>query len=168
MKTNIVFFIKEYHLSLIKLFTINLYHCICIPTKKTNFYYLPNKILMSEQKDIFIVDDSNTNIVHIEAILETKGYSSRTALSVKSAIPQIKKNKPALILLDLLMPHKSGFDFMEEIKDDPELNGIPVIIISALTDNLSKSKTKEMGAVEYLTKPLDIFALIAAVEKALG
>lgn len=123
---------------------------------------------MSAQKDIFIVDDSNTNVVLIEAILETKGYSSRTALSVKSAIPQIKKNKPSLILLDLLMPHQSGFDFMEKMKDDPELSSIPVIIISALNDETSKNKTKDLGAVGYLTKPLDIFALITAVEEALS
>lgn len=123
---------------------------------------------MPDKKDIFIVDDSNTNIVLIEAILETKGYSSRTALSVKSAIPQIKKKKPALILLDLLMPNLSGFDFMEKMKDDPELSAIPVIIISALNDEKSKTKTKNLGAVEYLTKPLDIFALLTAVEKALN
>ncbi|MCF8380869.1 MAG: response regulator [Bacteroidales bacterium] len=118
--------------------------------------------------DIFIIDDSNTNVVLIEAILETKGYSSRTALSVKDAWPQIKKNKPSLILLDLLMPALSGFDFMEKIKKEPELNKIPIIVISALSDQSSIQKTYELGAVAYLTKPLDIFALMEAVEKSLN
>ncbi|MCK4919859.1 MAG: response regulator [Bacteroidales bacterium] len=123
---------------------------------------------MSSNKDVFIIDDSNTNIVLIEAILGAKGYATRTALCVKEALPQIVKHKPSLILLDLLMPEVSGFDFLAQIKNNPKLNDIPIVIISALTEQENIKRTLDLGAVEYLRKPLEIPALIKIVEKILN
>jgi len=77
---------------------------------------------MDEKKEfkILVVDDSTTNVVLLEAILDEKGYQIETALNAKEAYSIIEKETPDLILLDLLMPKISGFDFLEEIRKKPE------------------------------------------------
>lgn len=123
---------------------------------------------MSSNKDIFIIDDSNTNVVLLEAVLGAKGFTTRTSFSVKEALPQIIKDKPSLILLDLLMPDISGFDFLEQIKNESGLNDIPIIVISALTDHENIKKTLDLGAIEFLKKPIEIPALVKIVDKIIN
>ncbi len=122
---------------------------------------------MPEIHKILVIDDSNTNVVLLEAILGARGYKILTALSAKEAMGIIRKDRPHLILLDLLMPEISGFDFLEDIKNNEKLNGIPVIVISALTDEPSIERTRKMGAVEFIKKPVDIQTLVRAVDKIL-
>lgn len=122
---------------------------------------------MAKTKSILIIDDSNTNVVLLQAILSTKGYKTQTALSVKEAMPLIKRKKPELILLDLLMPEVSGYDFLEQVQKDPSLQSIPIVIVSALTDDLNIEKTKKMGALEFIEKPIDIPSLVNIVERFL-
>jgi len=80
---------------------------------------------------ILIVDDSSTNLVLLEAILQEEGYKTYTALNAKEAYASIDKFKPDLILLDLLMPQVSGFDILERLKAFPDTSEIPVIVVSA-------------------------------------
>ena len=122
---------------------------------------------MSENQKILVIDDSNTNVVLLEAILGTKGYKIMSAFSVKEALNIIKRDRPHLILLDLLMPEVSGFDFLEHIKSNEKLNSIPIIVISALTDDLNIEKTRKMGAVEFIRKPVNIQTLVKTVELVL-
>ncbi len=123
---------------------------------------------MAENQKILIIDDSNTNVVLLEAILGAKGYKIMTALSVKEAMNLIKKDRPHLILLDLLMPEISGFDFLENIKLNERLSTIPVVVVSALTDDINIERTKEMGAVEFIKKPVNIQTLVSTVEFVLN
>lgn len=123
---------------------------------------------MSDQKTILIIDDSNTNVVLLEAILGTKGFTTITALSVKEAINLVKNRKPDLILLDLLMPDISGFDFLEKVKSETILADVPVIVVSALADMDNIEKTKELGAVKFISKPVDISTLVETVEEVLN
>lgn len=119
-------------------------------------------------KKILIVDDSNTNVVLLEAILVSRGYAIHTALNVDEAYNLIKKERPELILLDLLMPKVSGYQFLDQLKKNQATRDIPVIIVSAVTDALNIQKTFDLGAVDYIEKPVDIKALVAKVEKTLN
>ena len=120
-----------------------------------------------KEYNILVVDDSTTNIVLLEAIFEDKGYKIDTALNVNEAIHSMSKTLPDLILLDLLMPKISGFEFLDQIRKDNNSKRIPVIVISALTDNESIARIRNMGAVEFISKPVDISYLISLVEKTL-
>ena len=119
-------------------------------------------------KKILIVDDSNTNVVLLEAILLNRGYTIRTAMNVREASDMLAQEKPALILLDLLMPKISGYQFLDQIKNDKRTRDIPVIIVSAITDAINIKKTLDMGAVDYIEKPVDIKELINKVDKTLN
>ena len=85
-------------------------------------------------KKILIVDDSNTNVVLLEAILKNRGYNILTAMTVKDAFFILESELPQLILLDLLMPNVNGFQFLEEIKKKEVTRDIPVIVVSAVSD----------------------------------
>jgi DNA-binding response OmpR family regulator len=119
---------------------------------------------MGNKKTILIIDDSNTNLVLLEAILSTKGFRAISAMSVREAMPILQKTKPDLILLDLLMPEVSGFDFLEDVRSREDLSEIPIIVVSALTDEKNITKTKNLGAVEFIGKPIDINGLVEKVQ----
>jgi DNA-binding response OmpR family regulator len=124
---------------------------------------------MLENKDytILVVDDSTTNVVLLEAILDEKGYRIETALNAREAYNLIDKNAPNLILLDLLMPKISGFDFLKEIRKNEKTKNTPVIVVSALTDEENIDKIMEMGAIDFIKKPIDLQYLVEKVESVL-
>lgn len=123
---------------------------------------------MENEKTILIVDDSNTNIVLLEAVLGTKGFRTFSARNVKEAKKVLSKNHIDLILLDLLMPDISGYDFLEEAEGTGLLNDIPVIAVSALTDDFNVEKTLKLGAIEFIKKPVNINDLVDKVVSTLS
>ena len=116
---------------------------------------------------ILVVDDSTTNVVLLEAILDEKGYRIETALNAKEAYTIIAKESPDLILLDLLMPKISGFDFLAQIRSNEITKNTPVIVVSALTDEENISRIMEMGAIDFIKKPIDLQYLVEKVETVL-
>lgn len=122
-----------------------------------------------KQPLILVIDDSTTNIVLLEAILTQKGYQIETAFNAKEAYTRIEKQIPDLILLDLLMPKISGFDFLEQLRKDEKTRKTPVIVISAITtDDESKRKINALGTVDFISKPIDIQYLVNRVEEILN
>ncbi|MDD3567756.1 MAG: response regulator [Bacteroidales bacterium] len=114
---------------------------------------------------ILIVDDSTTNQVLLEAILQEEGYQTITAFSAREAFKVIEKEKPELVLLDLLMPEVSGFDFLKQLKSKPDIANIPVIVVSAVGSQENVELCKRLGAVEFFSKPIDISLLINTVKR---
>ncbi len=123
--------------------------------------------MSKEKTKILIIDDSNTNVVLLEAVFSGKGYTVETALSAFEAMNSMEKEIPDVILLDLLMPKISGFDFMENIKSNDKFKDIPVIVISAVSDYDNVQKIKKMGIYDYIKKPVDIEELEEKVEHLL-
>lgn len=122
-----------------------------------------------KQSRILVIDDSTTNIVLLEAILAEKGYTIETALNAKEAFSRIEKQVPDLILLDLLMPKVSGFDFLEQLRKDEKTKKTPVIVISAITtDDENTRKINDLETVDFLRKPIDIQYLVTRVEEILN
>lgn len=124
--------------------------------------------MKSKSKKILIIDDSNTNVILLEAILGNHGYEILKSLSVREAIPLIERTPPDLILLDLLMPKVSGYEFLSDIRKNRHTKNIPVIIITAVTEKESKTKTQKLGIIDYIEKPVNIKLLVEKVNKALN
>jgi CheY-like chemotaxis protein len=119
-------------------------------------------------KKILVVDDSNTNLVLLDAVFSSEGYSILTAMSATEASLIIKKEKPSIILLDLNMPEISGYEFLATIKADENTKNIPVIVVSAVTDDASIKKSFSIGAAEFIKKPVDIPLLQKRVSEILA
>ena len=89
---------------------------------------------ISAQKEILIVDDSEASVVFLSQIIEDNGHRFRVANNGEEASMAIKESRPDLVLLDLMMPRKSGITVFQEMKDDPNLKKIPIIIITGAAE----------------------------------
>ncbi len=113
---------------------------------------------------ILVVDDTPANLQVLAGMLKDRGYKVRPVPSGKLALLAARRDPPDLILLDINMPQMNGYEVCEQLKTDTELQGIPVIFISALTEQLDKVKAFATGGVDYITKPFQMEELHARVE----
>jgi two-component system cell cycle response regulator len=112
---------------------------------------------------ILVVDDIMPNVKLLEAKLRNEYYTVMSAYSGAEALEITEKEKPDLILLDVMMPEMDGFEVCRRIKANPETEHIPVVMVTALTDATDRVNGLEAGADDFLTKPLEDTALIARV-----
>ena len=108
---------------------------------------------MSEMPIILIVDDNPTNLSVLFEYLEESGYEIAVARSGENAIQQLEHVQPGLILLDILLPGIDGFETCRRLKANPDTKDIPIIFITALTDEIDKVKGFLAGGEDYITKP---------------
>src|SRR4051794_24583869 len=113
---------------------------------------------------ILAVDDTPANLQVLAGMLKERGYRVRPVPGGKLALLAARRDPPDLILLDINMPEMSGYDVCELLKADDLLEGIPVIFISALNDQLDKVRAFAIGGVDYITKPFQMEELHARVE----
>ncbi|MTI86613.1 MAG: hybrid sensor histidine kinase/response regulator [Balneolaceae bacterium] len=102
---------------------------------------------------ILIVDDTVANIRLLSHVLKKEGYNVETATNGNEAIQATRKYLPDLILLDVMMPDKSGFQVSNELKESSQTAEIPIIFLSALSESDVKVKGFKSGGVDYITKP---------------
>ena len=113
---------------------------------------------------ILVVDDTPANLQVLAGMLKERGYKVRPVPSGKLSLLAAHRDPPDLILLDINMPEMNGYEVCEQLKADDKLQGIPVIFISALTEQLDKVKAFDIGGVDYITKPFQMEELHARVE----
>ncbi len=113
---------------------------------------------------ILVVDDTPANLQVLAGMLKDRGYKVRPVPSGRLALLAARRDPPDLILLDINMPVMNGYELCEHLKADNKLKGIPIIFISALTEQLDKVKAFAIGGVDYLTKPFQMEELHARVE----
>src|SRR5687767_13108020 len=117
-----------------------------------------------QSASILVVDDTPANLQVLAGMLKDRGYKVRPVPSGKLALMAAQRDPPDLILLDINMPEMNGYEMCALLKADEQLKGIPVIFISALTEQLDKVKAFAIGGVDYLTKPFQMEELHARVE----
>ncbi len=118
---------------------------------------------------IAIVDDEPINVETVREHLRMAGYRQffTTSDSTK-AMDLIRQERPDIVLLDIMMPHVSGLDILDELRGSDDFFDLPVIILTAATDREMKLKALESGATEFLTKPLDSVELLVRLKNVLG
>ena len=111
-----------------------------------------NNMIEKKNKKILLAEDDKFISIAYQDGLKRAGYEVIYASDGEEALKKAKQTIPDLMLLDLIMPVKNGFEVLEEIKKDEELKNIPVFILSNLGQESDIKKCKEMGAVDYLIK----------------
>lgn len=101
---------------------------------------------------ILIIEDDRFLSSLMKARLEKEGFSVTQAFNGEEAMGLLKKDQPDMIVLDLIMPRVSGFEFLENISVDPQISKIPVMILSNLGQESDIQKVKRLGAVQYFVK----------------
>jgi two-component system, OmpR family, alkaline phosphatase synthesis response regulator PhoP len=118
-------------------------------------------------KKILIVDDEKDIVEMLKYNLEKEGYTVFTALNGKRAIEQAQENKPNLILLDIMMPEMDGWEVCKQLMKDEKTSTIPVIFLTAKGSEVDEVVGLELGADDYIVKPISIRKLIARIKTAL-
>jgi diguanylate cyclase (GGDEF)-like protein len=113
---------------------------------------------------ILIVDDNPTNLEVLSDTLTSNGFQVAVATDGESALEQVAYSQPGLILLDVMMSNLDGFETCRRFKTNPDLDDIPIIFITALSDTESKVKGFTLGAVDYITKPFQYEEVLARVK----
>jgi putative two-component system response regulator len=117
---------------------------------------------------ILVVDDNQDNSMLMRELLESRGYDVSTAGTAEEAEERLRGPHPDLILLDVVMPGKSGYDLCHELKNDPLTRLIPVVMITGLSDREDKVHGIEVGADDFLNKPIfpeELFARVKSLIK---
>jgi putative two-component system response regulator len=117
---------------------------------------------------IMIIDDEPINVKVCQKYLQELGYKRCVGLSdATRAITQIGEEKPDLVILDVMMPGVSGVEILRQMRAKPELSHVPVLILTASTDRNTKLTVLELGATDFLTKPIDPSELAPRVRNVL-
>jgi CheY-like chemotaxis protein len=112
---------------------------------------------------VLVIDDDADLRESIGVVLEAAGRSYTTAADGVDGLRRLRARRPCLVLLDLMMPHMSGFELRSAMKADPALSSIPVVIVTG-AGPLADRRARELD-VEILTKPLEVRDLLEAVDR---
>ncbi len=116
-------------------------------------------------KTVLVVDDEPTIVTIIEDLLRSNGLDTLPAGSAAEAEEAMKRKRPDLILLDVMMPEVNGFEFCKQLKSSPDYQAIPVVFLTVMNKKEDVEKGKSLGAADYIIKPFDPNNLVARIKK---
>jgi putative two-component system response regulator len=122
---------------------------------------------MLDRSVILAVDDTPENLDVVKSALGAD-YTIRAAINGRIALKIAEKQLPDLILLDIMMPEIDGYEVCQKLKSDIRTAGIPVVFLSGEQDESSRAKAFELGAVDFITKPINVATLKSCVENILN
>ena len=122
---------------------------------------------MEPNRKILLVDDEEGFLSVLKDALEVRGFGIVTARSAIEAGLELASKKPDLIIMDIKMPGINGLQACAAIKKNPVTSAIPVIAVSALSDDHSIKEAYKSGVVDYLIKPIDIEKLVSRIKQIL-
>ena len=123
---------------------------------------------MSDQQLILVVDDDTDLVEALSMKLESENFSVAKAYDGIEGFEKIKEQRPALVILDVMMPRKDGFQLCDELKNDDTYKDIPIILLTAVADAVNSTNYTHMGgkttlADDYVPKPIDLNKLMEIV-----
>lgn len=122
-----------------------------------------------KQACIMMVDDEPIMLDIIEALLEEEGYHHFVAMDQSTqALTTLQQQQPDILLLDLIMPEIDGFEILQRLRETPNFKHLPVIILTSSNDTSSKLKALELGATDFLSKPVDASELALRIRNTLA
>jgi DNA-binding response OmpR family regulator len=125
-----------------------------------------------EKKRILVVDDDPDLVETISMMLEARGFSPLPAYGGIEGLEKAREERPDLIVLDVMMPDKDGYAVCNELKKDPTVNEIPIILLTAIGDHITSTTYTLRGGMETLAddffqKPVEIQALVNRIDQLL-
>ena len=119
-------------------------------------------------KRILIVDDEPNIVISLEFLMKREGFQVSVAVDGQAALDKIAENIPDLVLLDVMMPKKSGFEVCQEVRANPAWSAIKIVMLTAKGRDIEVQKGVALGADAYVTKPFSTRELVAKVRSVLG
>ncbi len=123
---------------------------------------------MAQKHKILVADDNPSIRGPLCFLLEDEGFEVEVAENGEEAVEKVKRLKPSLVFLDVMMPRKDGYEVCTIIKNDPETKGIYVIILTAKGQSRDKEMAYSSGADEYISKPFSPLKIVEKVRAILS
>ncbi|RPH71611.1 MAG: response regulator [Myxococcaceae bacterium] len=120
------------------------------------------------KKRILIADDEPNIVMSLQFLMEFEGYEVRTAADGETALQILGDFRPDLVLLDVMMPKRNGYEICQVVRETPALAGIKVVMLTAKGRDIDAEKGLALGADSYVTKPFATKELVATVKALLG
>ncbi len=120
-----------------------------------------------EPVKILIAEDESVTALVLENLLAKEGFTVSVASDGEEALARARSDRPALLLLDLMMPKKTGFEVCRALREDPEFGLLPIVMLTAKSQAADKLLGFEVGADDYVIKPFDRDALLARLRALL-
>ncbi|GAB3188155.1 response regulator transcription factor [Hydrogenophaga aquatica] len=117
---------------------------------------------------ILIADDEPNILISLEFLMKREGYDVQVARDGQEALDAIVAYRPALVLLDVMMPRKSGFDVCQEVRAREDIRGTRILMLTAKGRDTDVAKGLALGADAYMTKPFSTKELVEKVREMLG
>ncbi|MFC1741750.1 response regulator transcription factor [Nanoarchaeota archaeon] len=121
---------------------------------------------MAKKKSVLIIEDEE-NIANAQKIILGEDYDVSIAYDGDSGLKKIRELKPDLVVLDLMLPNRGGYDVCFNVRQDPDLEHMKILMVTALNQEIDRSKGVMVGTDGYLTKPFEPEQLLTAVRKLL-
>ncbi|MBK7664065.1 MAG: response regulator [Sterolibacteriaceae bacterium] len=119
-------------------------------------------------KKVLIVDDEPNIVISLEFLMKREGFEVSIARDGEEALRKVEESVPDLILLDVMMPKKSGFEVCQQLRADPAYSALKIIMLTAKGRDTEVTKGLDLGADAYMTKPFSTKELAAQVKSLLG
>ncbi len=119
-------------------------------------------------KRVLIVDDEPNIVVSLEFLMQQCGYEIRIASNGDEALQAVSDFRPHLVLLDVMMPNKNGYEVCQTLRDNPLLQEVKIVMLTAKGRELEMARGLALGADAYVTKPFATRDLLETVKRLLG
>jgi DNA-binding response OmpR family regulator len=120
---------------------------------------------MGQTRKVLIVDDEPNIVTALEFLLRRSGYEVRIATNGAEALALVDSERPDLVLLDVMMPGKSGYEVCQRLRERPELAATKIVMLSAKGSEAEVNKGLSLGADLYITKPFSTQELVATIDR---
>lgn len=120
------------------------------------------------KKRVLIADDEPNIMVSLEFLMQRSGYEIRTAANGDEALKAAQEFRPHLMLLDVMMPVRNGYEVCQAVRENPGLKGMKIVMLTAKGRELEVTKGLAIGADAYVTKPFATKELLETVKRLLG
>jgi len=119
-------------------------------------------------KKILVVDDEPNIVLSLEFLMKQQGYAVRSAVDGDSAMKEVERDPPDIVLLDVSMPGRSGFEVCEAIRANPAWNQMRILIVTGKGRDEDRERGLSLGADGYVIKPFETQDIVAKVKELLG
>lgn len=123
---------------------------------------------MSSPRKVLIVDDEPNIVTALEFLLRRSGYDVQLATNGAEALQQVDAYRPDLVLLDVMMPVKSGYEVCQTLRERPDLAHVKIVMLSAKGSEAEINKGLSLGADLYITKPFSTQELVSTIDRLFG
>ena len=117
---------------------------------------------------VLIADDEPNIVISLEFLLKREGYEVVVAHDGAQALDRIRSERPDMAILDVMVPHRNGFEVCQDLRQDPEFKTLRIMMLTAKGRDTEVAKGMALGADAYITKPFSTKDLVAKVKEMLG